>query len=142
MVSTTAVGDSTRAPARAEHGRRLRLDRIGGRLILYLVLVFFFLVFFVPFIWIWSSALKTSIEIARDPFALPTTFHWENLKKAWTTGQTDDISLKTLLLFGCGLGLWVVYGLLQKDIIIILANGVSLALLAGLVYLKLVQTPS
>ena len=71
MVSMTAVGDSTRAPARAEHGRRLRLDRIGGRLILYLVLVFFFLIFFVPFIWIWSSALKTSIEIARDPFATP-----------------------------------------------------------------------
>ena len=64
------------------------------------------------------------------------------LKKAWTTGQTDDISLKTLLLFACGLGLWVVYGVLQKDIIIILANGVSLALLAGLLYLKLVQTPS
>ena len=62
--------------------------------------------------------------------------------KAWTTGQTDDISLKTLLLFACGLGLWVVYGVLQKDIIIILANGVSLALLAGLLYLKLVQTPS
>ena len=39
---------------------------------LYLVLIFFFLVFFVPFIWIWLSALKTSIEIARDPFALPT----------------------------------------------------------------------
>jgi hypothetical protein len=46
------------------------------------------------------------------------------------------------LLFACGLGLWVVYGVLQKDIIIILANGVSLALLAGLLYLKLVQTPS
>ena len=64
------------------------------------------------------------------------------VKKAWTTGQTDDISLKTLLLFACGLGLWVVYGVLQKDMIIILANGVSLALLAGLLYLKLVQTPS
>jgi uncharacterized protein with PQ loop repeat len=29
------------------------------------------------------------------------------LKKAWTTGETDDISLKTLLLLACGLGLWV-----------------------------------
>jgi MtN3 and saliva related transmembrane protein len=64
------------------------------------------------------------------------------LKKAWTTGETDDISLKTLLLFACGLGLWVVYGVLQKDIIIILANGVGLALLAALMYLKLRQTPS
>jgi MtN3 and saliva related transmembrane protein len=74
--------------------------------------------------------------------ACTTAANFPQLKKAWTTGQTDDISLKTLLLFGCGLGLWVVYGMLQKDIIIILANGVSLALLAGILYLKLVQTPS
>jgi hypothetical protein len=31
------------------------------------------------------------------------------------------------VLFACGRGLWVVYGVPQKDIIIILANGVSLA---------------
>jgi hypothetical protein len=29
-----------------------------------------------------------------------TTANLPQLKKAWTTGQTDDISLKTLLLFG------------------------------------------
>jgi len=74
--------------------------------------------------------------------ACTTAANFPQLKKAWSTGQTDDISLKTLLLFACGLGLWVVYGVLQKDMIIILANGVSLALLAGLLYLKLVQSPS
>ena len=71
-----------------------------------------------------------------------TAANLPQLKKAWTTGQTDDISLKMLLLFACGLGLWVVYGLLQDDVIIILANGVSLALLGALMYLKLRQTPS
>ena len=74
--------------------------------------------------------------------ACTTAANFPQLKKAWSTGQTDDISLKTLLLFACGLGLWVVYGVLQKDMIIILANGISLALLVGLLYLKLVQTPS
>jgi len=74
--------------------------------------------------------------------ACTTAANFPQLKKAWSTGQTDDISLKTLLLFACGLGLWVVYGVLQKDMIIILANGVSLALIAGLLYLKLVQSPS
>jgi MtN3 and saliva related transmembrane protein len=64
------------------------------------------------------------------------------LKKAWTTGQTDDISLKMLLLLACGLGLWVVYGVLQEDFVIILANGISLALLAGLLCLKLLQSRS
>jgi len=46
------------------------------------------------------------------------------LKKAWVTGQTDDLSLKTLLLLGWGLVLWVIYGVLQRDIVIVLANGI------------------
>jgi MtN3 and saliva related transmembrane protein len=71
-----------------------------------------------------------------------TAANLPQLKKAWTTGQTDDISLKMLLLLSCGLGLWVVYGVLREDIVIILANGISLALLAGLVYLKLLQNRS
>jgi MtN3 and saliva related transmembrane protein len=71
-----------------------------------------------------------------------TVANLPQLQKAWTTGQTDDLSLKTLLLFACGVGLWVGYGVLQRDIIIILANGVSLALLAALLYLKFSQAPS
>ena len=71
-----------------------------------------------------------------------TAANLPQLKKAWTTGQTDDLSLKTLLLFAGGLALWVVYGVLQKDIVIILANCISLALAGALVYLKLVPTTS
>ena len=50
------------------------------------------------------------------------------LKKAWETGQTDDLSLKTLLLSGSGLALWVIYGFFQQEPSIVLANGVSLLL--------------
>ena len=38
--------------------------------------------------------------------------------------------------------LWVAYGVLQKDIVIILANAISLALIGGLVCLKLLHTSS
>ena len=68
-----------------------------------------------------------------------TTANLPQLKKAWTTGQTDDLSLKTLLLFGSGLALWVVYGIFQVDVVIILANGVSLLIWSVLLYLKLIQ---
>ena len=61
------------------------------------------------------------------------------LKKAWTTGQTDDLSMNMLLVLACGLALWLAYGVLQKDIVIILANAISLALISGLVWLKLKQ---
>jgi MtN3 and saliva related transmembrane protein len=64
------------------------------------------------------------------------------LKKAWATRQTDDLSLKTLLLLAFGLGLWVAYGMLQEDIVILLANSISLALAVGLVSLKLLYTSS
>ena len=63
--------------------------------------------------------------------------NWPQLKKAWVTGETADLSLKTLLLFGCGLVLWVTYGVLRQDFVIILANGVSLSLLGALLFLKL-----
>ena len=64
------------------------------------------------------------------------------LEKAWTTGQTDDISMYMLLVLASGLALWVAYGVLKEDLVIILANGISLTLIGGLLYLKLVQTPS
>lgn len=64
------------------------------------------------------------------------------LKKAWTTGQTDDLSLNMLVLLASGVGLWVAYGVLREDIVIILANGVSLALLLALLCLKILQPRS
>lgn len=71
-----------------------------------------------------------------------TAANWPQLKKAWVTGETDDLSLNTLLLFGGGLVLWVTYGVLREDFVIILANGLSLALLAALLFLKLAHLRS
>jgi MtN3 and saliva related transmembrane protein len=83
------------------------------------------------------STIATVIGLAA---AVCTTLaNLPQLKKAWITGQTDDLSLKTLLLFGSGLVLWVMYGLLQRDVVIVLANGISLMILSALLYLKLSQ---
>lgn len=53
----------------------------------YAILVLFALIAIIPFIWIWSSALKESREIFRDPFALPTSLNLDNLVNAWTVGR-------------------------------------------------------
>lgn len=80
------------------------------------------------------SAIATVIGLAA---ALCTTAaNLPQLKKAWITRRTDDL---TLLLFGSGLMLWVIYGLLQRDIIIMLANGASLLILSVILYLKVFQ---
>lgn len=61
------------------------------------------------------------------------------LMKAWTTGETDDISMNMLLVLASGLALWVAYGVLKADIVIILANGISLILVGGLLCLKMMH---
>ena len=59
------------------------------------------------------------------------------LYKAWSTGETDDLSLRMLLVLAAGLSFWVAYGLLKADVVVLIANSVSLLLIAGLLYLKI-----
>jgi MtN3 and saliva related transmembrane protein len=83
------------------------------------------------------STIATVIGLAAA--VCTTAANLPQLKKAWITRETDDLSLKTLLLFGSGLMLWVIYGLLQRDIVIMLANGISLLILSVILYLKVIQ---
>ena len=59
------------------------------------------------------------------------------IKKIWQTGETDDISLKMFLILSTGIALWVVYGIMQGDAVIVLANSMSLAFLATILFFKL-----
>ena len=73
-----------------------------------------------------------------------TVSYYPQLKKCWETGSAGDLSLKMFLTLATGVALWVVYGFLKSDVVIIIANAVSLALLSGLLYFKLRerQTPA
>jgi len=66
-----------------------------------------------------------------------TVSYYPQLKKCWQTGSAGDLSLKMFLTLGAGVALWVVYGVLKSDMVIILANVVSLALLLGILYFKI-----
>jgi MtN3 and saliva related transmembrane protein len=66
-----------------------------------------------------------------------TVSYVPQLKKCWETGKADDLSLKMFSILAFGIAMWVVYGVLKKDGVIILANGVSLCLLAGILFFKL-----
>ena len=65
-----------------------------------------------------------------------TASYYPQLRKCWETGSASDLSLKMFLTLAAGVALWVVYGFLKSDIIIIIANAVSLALLLGILYFK------
>jgi len=65
-----------------------------------------------------------------------TVSYVPQIQKIWATGETHDISLKMFLILAAGIALWVVYGILQRDAVIILANSVSLAFLAAILFFK------
>jgi ABC-type glycerol-3-phosphate transport system permease component len=92
---TAPLASSTERVAAQPARRRSRFS--GWTIAQYATLILFVVIFLVPILWIWSSALKSSIEIARSPFALPEEFRWENLKEAWTTGRFDRYIGNTLI---------------------------------------------
>jgi MtN3 and saliva related transmembrane protein len=59
-------------------------------------------------------------------------FYLPQVKKAWPRGSTGDLSLGMLLSLTLGLALWVAYGVLQSDWVIVAANTVG-ATLSGIV---------
>lgn len=70
--------------------------------------------------------------------ALCTTISYvPQVRKCWETGKADDLSLKMFLLLTAGISLWVVYGFLRGDFVIIAANSASLCFLAVILYFKL-----
>ncbi|MBK0368360.1 SemiSWEET transporter [Flavobacterium agrisoli] len=48
--------------------------------------------------------------------------------KVWKRKKVKDISLKTFSIITFGIALWVVYGILKKDLPIIITNSISLVL--------------
>lgn len=80
-----------------EYTSRRRIPRGGWDVVGYLVLLIFFGIFLVPILWVWAAALKTSREIARNPFGLPADFQWGNLKEAWTVGHFGQYMTNTVI---------------------------------------------
>jgi MtN3 and saliva related transmembrane protein len=57
--------------------------------------------------------------------------------KTWRTRSTNDISLAMFLVFTTGIFLWLVYGLIIRDVPLIAANGITFVLSGTILYFKL-----
>ncbi len=71
-----------------------------------------------------------------------TVSYVPQVKKCWQTGSTGDLSLKMLMTLATGIALWVVYGVMKGDMVIIIANSVSLLLLFNLLFFKVRENAS
>jgi MtN3 and saliva related transmembrane protein len=58
------------------------------------------------------------------------------VRKAWPRGSTKDLSLHMLLVLTAGLLLWVGYGLLKGDWVIVVANSVGATLSGSVLVFK------
>jgi MtN3 and saliva related transmembrane protein len=57
--------------------------------------------------------------------------------KTFRLKETRDISLSMYLILAAGIFLWIIYGLLIKDLPVILANSISFALASSILILKI-----
>lgn len=74
--------------------RNATLPRASGRrgaflptLIKYAILVLVAILCLMPFVWVWASAFKPSLEIADTPLALPREPTLQNFANAWVQGR-------------------------------------------------------
>ena len=54
--------------------------------------------------------------------------------KTWRTRSTKDISLWMFLVFTTGIFLWLVYGVIIRDVPLIAANGITFVLSGTILY--------
>ena len=69
--------------------------------------------------------------------ALTTLSNLPQLKKCWKSSSTGDLSFKAFATLSAGVALWIAYGFLQDDLVIVGANVLSLLMLVGILYFKL-----
>lgn len=62
------------------------------------------------------------------------------VQKAWPRGSTKDLSMGMLCALTAGLCLWLVYGLIRGDLVIVAANGVGAALAGTVLGCKIRDT--
>jgi raffinose/stachyose/melibiose transport system permease protein len=63
----------------------------------YLVLLVVALLCLIPFVWVWSSALKPPAEIIKAPLALPSQPTLDNIVEAWVQGRLGKYFLNSVI---------------------------------------------
>jgi MtN3 and saliva related transmembrane protein len=79
--------------------------------------------------------LITFIGLLATAFTVASTV--PQIKKALRTKDTDDVSIRFLVVLIVGLFLWTLYGVGRADIVIIIGNSIGVALNIWMLVLKI-----
>jgi MtN3 and saliva related transmembrane protein len=80
----------------------------------------------------------TFIGLLATAFTVASTI--PQIIKAVRTKDTEDVSIRFLIVLIVGLFLWVVYGVGKSDIIIVLGNSIGVSLNVCMLVLKLIYS--
>jgi MtN3 and saliva related transmembrane protein len=78
--------------------------------------------------------LLTFIGFMATAFSVASTL--PQIKKALRTKDTDDVSIRFLVVLIVGLFLWAIYGIGRTDIVIIIGNSIGVSLNIWMLVLK------
>ncbi|MEJ7642560.1 MAG: SemiSWEET family transporter [Candidatus Nitrosocosmicus sp.] len=82
-----------------------------------------------------ADILITFIGLLATAFTVASTL--PQIKKALKTKDTDDVSIRFLIVLVVGLSLWVVYGIGKADIVIVIGNSIGASLNILMLALKI-----
>jgi MtN3 and saliva related transmembrane protein len=68
--------------------------------------------------------------------AMTSLSYIPQVRKALPRGSTDDLSFKTLIILGVGLALWILYGVIKRDWVVVFANCIGCGLVVTLLIFK------
>jgi MtN3 and saliva related transmembrane protein len=80
----------------------------------------------------------TFIGLLATAFTVASTI--PQIIKAVRTKDTEDVSIRFLIVLIVGLFLWVVYGVGKSDVIIVLGNSIGVSLNVCMLVLKLIYS--
>ena len=83
------------------------------------------------------TSLQMASWLALIAGILTTASFIPQVSRAWRTRSTGDLSLGMLVTFNAGVLCWFLYGWLTGQLVIVVANGVTLGLGLSLLILKL-----
>jgi MtN3 and saliva related transmembrane protein len=82
-----------------------------------------------------GDILLTFIGLMATAFSVASTL--PQIKKALKTKDTDDVSIRFLVVLIVGLFLWAIYGIGRADIVIIIGNSIGVSLNIWMLVLKI-----
>lgn len=63
-----------------------------------------------PFAWVATMSLRTTTEIAADPYALPWPMHWEKFARAWVESNYDAYFMNSVMIVLSAVAILTVVG--------------------------------